>query len=218
MLCLCHGDPALLRFWIQTNLSACYLEIQAGKTFFAKVMRWSRSTSNFYALIGHNLTGEFMPKIYAASWILFTLTAEADRVFCQLVTFLTVFFYKNEIQLLSRVLRYSWLVFLLVFWLRVVNVINVVNVVNVVVSSLYCNINRCGVCFQSFSVNITCTSTQTAARIKRFWRLHIDKITKKINVINSLLCWSETLLIVYNVHSNSRPQLINCKSENRLAV
>ena len=32
-------------------------------------------------------------KIYAASWILFTLTAEADRVLCQLVIFLTVFFY-----------------------------------------------------------------------------------------------------------------------------
>ena len=40
---------------------------------------------NFYALIGQNLTGEFMHKIYAASWILSTLTAEADRVLCQLV-------------------------------------------------------------------------------------------------------------------------------------
>ena len=56
------------------------------------VTRWSRSTSNFYALIGQNLTGEFMRKIYAASWKLFTLTAEADRVLCQLVMFLTVFF------------------------------------------------------------------------------------------------------------------------------
>ena len=43
------------------------------------VTRWSRSTSNLYALIGQNLTGEFMQKIYAASWKLFTLTAEADR-------------------------------------------------------------------------------------------------------------------------------------------
>ena len=32
-----------------------------------------------------------MRKIYAASWILFTLTAEADRVLCQLVMSLTVF-------------------------------------------------------------------------------------------------------------------------------
>ena len=41
------------------------------------VTRWSRSTSNFYALIGQNLTGEFMRKIYAAS----------DRVLCQNVMF-----------------------------------------------------------------------------------------------------------------------------------
>ena len=54
------------------------------------VTRWSRSTSNFYALIGQNLTGEFMRKIYAASWNLFTLTAEADRVLCQLVMFFNV--------------------------------------------------------------------------------------------------------------------------------
>ena len=71
--------------------------LQAGKTcqllltFLNKVTRWSRSTSNFYALIGQNLTGEFKRKIYAASWNLFTLTAEADRVLCQLVMFLTVF-------------------------------------------------------------------------------------------------------------------------------
>ena len=62
-----------------------------------------------------------------------------------------------------------------------------------IVSSLYCDFNRCAVCFQSFSVNIAFTSTQTAARIKPFWRLHIVKINKKINIINSLLCWSETL-------------------------
>ena len=36
-------------------------------TFLTMVTRWSRSTSNFYALIGQNLTGEFMRKIYAAS-------------------------------------------------------------------------------------------------------------------------------------------------------
>ena len=47
----------------------------------------------FFALIGQNLTGEFVRKIYAASWNLFTLTAEADRVLCQLVMFLTVFFH-----------------------------------------------------------------------------------------------------------------------------
>ena len=55
------------------------------------ITRWSRSTSNFYAPVGQTLTDEFMRKIYAASRILFTLTAEADRVLCQLVMFLTVF-------------------------------------------------------------------------------------------------------------------------------
>ena len=36
-------------------------------TLLTIVTRWSRSTSNFYSLIGQNLTGEFMRKIYAAS-------------------------------------------------------------------------------------------------------------------------------------------------------
>ena len=73
--------------------------LQAGKyrevllTFLTMVTRWSRSTTNFYALIGQNLTVELMQKIYAASWNLFSVTFEAGRVLCQLVTFLTAFFY-----------------------------------------------------------------------------------------------------------------------------
>ena len=96
MLCLC---AAQLRFWFQTDLerenSATYYRQgrQLLLTLLTMVTRWSRSTSNFYALIGQNLTGEFMRKIYAASWILFTLTAEADKVLCQLVMFLTLFFH-----------------------------------------------------------------------------------------------------------------------------
>ena len=50
--------------------------------------------SKFYALIGQNLTSEFMQKIHEAPGNLFTLIAEADRVLCcQLVMFLTVFFH-----------------------------------------------------------------------------------------------------------------------------
>ena len=96
VLCLC---AAQLKFWLQTDLgrensASCYRQgRQLLLTFLTMVTRWSRSTSNFYALIGQNLTGEFMRKIYAASWTLFTLTAEADRVLCQLVMFLTVFFH-----------------------------------------------------------------------------------------------------------------------------
>ena len=96
MLCLC---AAWLKFWFQTDLgrenSASYYRQgrQLLLTFLAMFTCWSRSTSNFYALIGQNLTGEFMRKIYAASWFLFSLTAEADRVLCQLVMFLTFFFH-----------------------------------------------------------------------------------------------------------------------------
>ena len=96
MLCLCHYGPALLRFLFQTDLvrdnSASFFEkYMRGRPFLTMVTRWSRSTSNFYALIGQNLTGEFVRNV--ASWKLFTLTAEADRLLCQLVTFLTVFFH-----------------------------------------------------------------------------------------------------------------------------
>ena len=96
MLCLC---AAQLKCWFQTDLgrenSASYYRQgrQLLLTLLAMITRWSRSSSNFYAVIGQNVTGEFMWKIYAASWILFTLTAEADRVLCQLVMFLTVFFH-----------------------------------------------------------------------------------------------------------------------------
>ena len=42
---------------------------------------------------GQNLAGEFMRKIYTASWNLFTLTAEADRLLCQLVMSSTIVFH-----------------------------------------------------------------------------------------------------------------------------
>ena len=95
---MCRTIKILISNWPRKLKFSQFL--QAGKTcqllltFLTKVTRWSRSTqstSNFYAVIGHNLTGEFTRKIYAASWNLFTLTAEADRVLCQLVMFLTVF-------------------------------------------------------------------------------------------------------------------------------
>ena len=102
---MCRTIKILISNWPPKDLgsensASCYRqERQLLLTFLTMVTRWSRSTSNFYALIGQNLTGEFMRKIYAASWNLFTLTAEADRVLCQLVMFLNVFFhwmYKME--------------------------------------------------------------------------------------------------------------------------
>ena len=73
MLCLCHYGPALLGFWFQTDLgsetSASFFKSTGGEDL---ILPWSRFTSNFYTLIGQNLTGEFTRKIYAASWNLFT--------------------------------------------------------------------------------------------------------------------------------------------------
>ena len=89
--------PTLLGFWLQTDLgrknSASFLKIQAGKTFSYHGHALVTLYVQFYALIGQNLTSEFIRKIYVASWKLFTLTAEADRVSSQLVMFLTVFFH-----------------------------------------------------------------------------------------------------------------------------
>ena len=80
--------------WPRTRKFSQFFEkYRRGRPFLTMVTHWSRSRSNFYALIGQNLTGEFMQKIHTASWKLFTLTAEADRVLCQLVMFLTVFFH-----------------------------------------------------------------------------------------------------------------------------
>ena len=69
MLCSC---VAQLKFRFQTDLgrensASCYRQgRQLLLTFLTMVTSWSRSTL-FYALIGQNLTGEFMRKIYAAS-------------------------------------------------------------------------------------------------------------------------------------------------------
>ena len=77
-------------------------------TFLAMVTRWSRSTSNFYALIGQNLT---MQKINAASQETCLWIAEAHRVLCRhLVMFQTVFFhwiYKMKYSCYIKILLLS---------------------------------------------------------------------------------------------------------------
>ena len=84
------------------------------------VTRWSRSAFNFYALIGQNLTGEFMRKIYAASGNLFTDSWSWQIFVSSYYVFNCLFLLdvRNEIQLLSRFFCNSWLVCLLRFWLR----------------------------------------------------------------------------------------------------
>ena len=87
MLCLCQYRPALLRFWFQTDLrrknSASFFKIQAGKTFcyhghVLVTLHVQLLCSDWLKFVG-----EFMRNIYAASWKLFALTAEADRVLSQ---------------------------------------------------------------------------------------------------------------------------------------
>ena len=87
---------------------------------FLTVTRWSRSTSSFYVLIAQDLTGELMRKIYAASgnlltdsWSWQSFVSSCDVLNCRFLLGV-----QNEIQLLSRVFSYSWLVCLLGFWLR----------------------------------------------------------------------------------------------------
>ena len=90
MLCLCHYGSVLLRGWFQTDLgrenSASNLKMQAGRRpFLTMVTRWSRSTSNFYALIGQNLTGEFMRITYTASWELMRQRVQKSQAILALV-------------------------------------------------------------------------------------------------------------------------------------
>ena len=67
-------SAAKLKFWFQTDLgrknsaSYCRRGRQVLLTLLTMITRWSGSSSNFYAVIRQNLTGEFMRKIYAASW------------------------------------------------------------------------------------------------------------------------------------------------------
>ena len=127
---MCRTIKILISNWPR-KLKFSKFYRQGRLTFLTKVTRWSRSTSNFYAGIGQNLTGEFMRKIYAASWNLFTLTAEADRVLCQLEMFLTVFFhwmYKMKLSCYQESsVIHGWLVCLLDFWLRNTSLVKVGN-------------------------------------------------------------------------------------------
>ena len=106
-------SAAQLKFWFQTDLgrenSASYYRQgrQLLLTLLTMITRWSRSSSNFYAVIGQNLT-EFCVNLWCFN-CLFPLDVQ------------------NEIQLLSGVFCYSWLVFSLGFWLRNTSFVKVVN-------------------------------------------------------------------------------------------
>ena len=115
---------ALLKRWFRTGLgrensTGFYIYMQGRQSLltFLTVTRWSRSTSNFYVLIGQNLTGEFMRKIYAASGNLLTdsWSWQSFVSSCDVLNCLFLLGAQNEIQLLSRLFCNSWLVCLLRF-------------------------------------------------------------------------------------------------------
>ena len=97
-------------------------------------MGWLHCTFNFYAVIGQNFTGEFMWKIYATSWNLFTFfdswSWQSLVSTCDVFNCLFQLDVQNEIQLLSRVFCYLWLVCLLVVWLRDASLVKVDNLIS----------------------------------------------------------------------------------------
>ena len=122
---------ALLKCWFPTDLgrensTVFYIYIRG--RHFLTVTRWSRSASNFYVLIGQNLTGEFMRKTYAASGNLLTdsWSWQSFVSSCDVLNCLFLLGVKNEIQLLSRLFCNSWLVCLLRFLLTNAPLIKVI--------------------------------------------------------------------------------------------
>ena len=125
MLCLCHYGPALLGFWFQTDLrrknSASFMKIQAGKTFsyhgHVLVMLYVQflcsNWSKFDRWVHAENLCRILEGVYFDSWSWQSFVSTCDVFNC-----LFPLDVQNEIQLLSRVFCYSWLVCLLGFWLR----------------------------------------------------------------------------------------------------
>ena len=98
-------------------------------TFLTIVTRWSRSSSNFYALIGQNVTGEFMQKMYAASGNLFSDSWSWQSFVsptCRVFNCLFPLDVQKWIQLLPRFSCNSWLVCLLDLWLRNARLVKII--------------------------------------------------------------------------------------------
>ena len=129
MSCLCHYGPALLRFWFQTYLgnknSASYLKTQAEETFcyhgHALVTLYVQFLCSDWSKFDRWVHAEnicsILKVVYFDSWSWQSFVSTCG-VFNCLFNCLFPLDVKNEIQLLSRVFCYSWLVCLLGFWLR----------------------------------------------------------------------------------------------------
>ena len=135
MLCLC---AAQLKFWFQTDLvrenSASYYMQgrQSLLTLLTMVTHWSRSTPMFISdwlkfdrwVYAQNLCSilTLVYTFYFDSWSWRSFVSTCDVFNC-----LFPLDVQNEIQLLSRVFCYSWLVCLLGFWLRNTSLVKVGN-------------------------------------------------------------------------------------------
>ena len=134
MLCLCHYGPALLRFWFQTDLgrenSASFLKIQAGKTFsyhgHALVTLYVQFLCSDWSKFDRWVHAEnlcsILKVVYFDSW-----SWQSFESTCDVFNYLFPLDVQSEIQLLSRVFCYSWIVCLLVFWLRDPSLVKVGN-------------------------------------------------------------------------------------------
>ena len=140
MSCLCHYGPALLRFWFQTYLghenSASCLKTQAENTFcchghalvtlhvqflcsdWSKFNRWVHA-ENLCSICS------ILKLVYFDSSIWQSFLSTCDVFYC-----LFPVDAQNEIQLLSTVFYYSWLVCLLNFWLRNAPLVKVRNLIS----------------------------------------------------------------------------------------
>ena len=135
MSCSCHYGPALLRFWFQTYLghenSASYFKIQAGKTFYyhghALVTLYVQFLCSDWLQFDRWVHAENLCSILKLvcfdSWSWQSFVSTCDVFNCLFPLNIV----QNEIQLLSPVFCYSWLVCLSGFWLRNASLVKVGN-------------------------------------------------------------------------------------------
>ena len=131
---MCRTIKILILNWPRKLKFSQFL--QAGKTcqllltFLTKVTRWSRSTSKFLCsdwskfdswVHAQNLCS-ILKLVHFDSWSWQSFVSTCDVFNC-----LFPLNVQNEIQLLSRVFCYSWLVCLLGFWLRHTSLVKVEN-------------------------------------------------------------------------------------------
>ena len=132
MLCLCHYGPVLLGFRFQTDLesenSASFFKSSGGEVL---ILPWSRvghalrpllysDWSKFDRWVHAEKLCSILKVVYFDSWSWQSFVSTCDVFNC-----LFPLDVQNEIQVLSRVFCYSWLVCLLGFSLRKASLVKI---------------------------------------------------------------------------------------------